>query len=271
MPDHIQITFTDIEPEQQEWVIAHLAEAGYEGFEEGEHELKAFILKNDYDRILLKDLAFKYQLVYSEQTIPSQNWNAVWESNFPPVVVDDLVAVRAHFHEPLPGVKHEIVITPKMSFGTGHHATTWLMMQQMGQIDFRDKTVLDFGTGTGVLAILAEKLGAKEIIALDNDNWSLENATENIQRNHCRNIHVKQAENARSEERFDIILANINKHVILDNISIIAGQLKTGGTVLLSGLLKTDQPEILAVSSRHMLVSAGAWEKDNWLCLKFTH
>ena len=152
---HIQVTFNHILPEQQDWVIAHLAEAGYEGFEQSDRELNAFIPETSFDKHYLKELAFKYQLSYVVDTIPAQNWNAVWESNFQPIVVEDFVGVRAAFHATMKGVVHEVVITPKMSFGTGHHATTWMMMRQMKEVDFNNKVVFDFGTGTGVLAILA--------------------------------------------------------------------------------------------------------------------
>ncbi len=136
---------------------------------------------------MLNDLTSSLQLSFSKTIIEETNWNQVWESNFDPVIVDDFVAVRAHFHEPIKNVQHEIVITPKMSFGTGHHATTYMMMQQMRELDFAGKNVFDFGTGTGVLAILAEKLGAQKVIAIDNDDWSIENADENVKRNNCTN------------------------------------------------------------------------------------
>ncbi len=269
MGNHIAITFTAIQPEQQELVIANLAHAGYEGFEENETELKAFISEAAFEPSLLKELAFKYQLTYTVQTIAAQNWNAVWESNFQPVIVDDFVAVRAHFHEAAKGVEHEIVITPKMSFGTGHHATTFMMMQQMRNIDFRHKSVFDFGTGTGVLAILAEKLGAKKILAVDNDDWSIENASENFSRNNCAAIALKKVDTAAAGKAFDIILANINKNVILDNMAVLAGQVVPGGTLLFSGLLREDEKDIVASAEKQLLVFAGAVEKDNWLCLRF--
>jgi ribosomal protein L11 methyltransferase len=269
MGNYIAITFSAIQPEQQELVIANLAEAGYEGFEEKETELKAFVPEAAFEPSLLKELAFKYQLTYTVQTIAAQNWNAVWESNFQPVLVDDFVAVRAHFHEAAKGVEHEIVITPKMSFGTGHHATTFMMMQQMRNIDFRNKTVFDFGTGTGVLAILAGKLGAKKILAIDNDDWSIENAAENFSRNNCETIDLKKADTAAAGEPFDIILANINKNVILENMAVLAGQVIPGGALLFSGLLKEDEKDIVASAEKQMLVFAGRTEKDNWLCLRF--
>lgn len=269
LPDYIQITFSDIQPEQQDWIIAHLAEIAYEGFEQGDQELKAFIPAQQFDKKLLKELAFKYQLNYSEEKIDAQNWNAVWESNFQPVVVDDFVAVRADFHEPIAGVTHEIVITPKMSFGTGHHATTYMMMREMRSIDFTGKTVFDFGTGTGILAILAEKRGAEKVIAIDNDDWSIENATENILRNNCRRIDCFKDDTISGDWMADIILANINKNVILAHLPELAGRVVAGGTLLVSGILKENEEEMARAAGSVMLSSAGTAEKDNWLCIRY--
>ena len=266
---HIQVTFDHILPEQQDWVIAHLAEAGYEGFEQSDRELKAFIPETSFDKHYLKELAFKYQLSYVVDTIPAQNWNAVWESNFQPIVVEDFVGVRAAFHATMKGVVHEVVITPKMSFGTGHHATTWMMMRQMKEIDFNNKVVFDFGTGTGVLAILAEKLNAKEIIAADIDDWSIENAKENISLNQCKRILILQSDSMSTDDVFDIILANINKNVLLENMEKMAGQLKKNGVLLLSGLLTADETDIVQSAKNNLLVFAGKVVLDNWLCLKF--
>ncbi|HEU4861999.1 MAG TPA: 50S ribosomal protein L11 methyltransferase, partial [Chitinophagaceae bacterium] len=186
--DHIKITFADLQPEQKEILIAQLADAGYEGFEETDTTLDAFIGELRFDNSLLNEIAFKYQTSYTSEKIAETNWNQIWESNFQPVVVDEYVAIRADFHQPISTTKFEIVITPKMSFGTGHHATTYMMMQQMRENDFANKNVFDFGTGTGVLSILAEKLGAKKVLAIDNDSWSIDNADENIQRNNCTKI-----------------------------------------------------------------------------------
>jgi ribosomal protein L11 methyltransferase len=271
MGNHVQVTFSDIQPEQQEWVIAHLAEAGYEGFEEGEHSLKAFIPEESYDRYYLKELAFKYQLDYSEDNIPAQNWNAIWESSFLPVVVEDYVAVRADFHEPVKGVRHEILITPKMSFGTGHHATTYMMMHEMQSIDFLNKLVFDFGTGTGVLAILAEKSGAREVIAIDNDEWSISNAGENIRRNECRKILLSRSDTIPEGWSFDIILANINRNVLLENMTMLASRLAVGGILLLSGILVQDEAAMVEAASASKLEIAGKMEKDNWICIKFVY
>jgi len=276
MSNYIQISFRDIQPEQQELLIAHLAEAGYEGFvqgdsfvEENENELKAFIPENSYDKPLLQDLAYKYQLRFSEQVIPEQNWNAAWESNFQPVIVDDFVAVRAGFHEPVKGVEHEIIITPNMSFGTGHHATTYMMVQQMRDIDFTGKKVVDFGTGTGILAILAEKLGAAAVTAIDNDDRSLQNARENIERNDCRKIRLVRANALSSGDRYDVILANISKNVILDNFPSIVHQLSPAGILLVSGLLPEDGPVIQQEAGFVSLRLTKTVQHNNWITLRF--
>ena len=271
MSDHIQITFAGLQPEQQDVLIAHLAEAGFEGFEENDQELKAFIPEKKYDGALLQELAYKYQLDFSEELIPEQNWNRSWESNFQPVIVDDFVAVRADFHEPSTGVELEIIITPKMSFGTGHHATTSLMVRQMREIDFTGKTVFDFGTGTGLLAILAEKLGAKKIMAIDNDDWSIANAIENFERNSCRNIRLEKNDRLTGDEKYEVILANINKNVILENFSSLFVHLAPGGTMLLSGLLTTDEEDILPIADSYHLILSARMEQNNWICLRFRH
>ena len=173
MSEYIQIEFQQITSVQSDILLAQLSSIGFEGFEEEENLLRAFIPSENFDEVLLKEITSFNNLSYTQSRIEETNWNAVWESNFDPVIVDDFVSIRADFHEPIKLVEHEIVITPKMSFGTGHHATTYMMIQQIREIDFTEKTVFDFGTGTGVLAILAEILGAEKIAAVDNDDWSI--------------------------------------------------------------------------------------------------
>ena len=276
MPGHIQITFLELQPEQQDVLIAHLAEAGYDGFEEDGDQLKAFIPEKKYDKGLLNEMAFKYHLSFNEQVIPEQNWNAVWESSFQPVIVDDFVAIRADFHEPVRNVKYDIIITPKMSFGTGHHATTEMMIRQMKEIDFINKVVFDFGTGTGVLAILAERSGAKKVIAVDNDEWSIANAGENIQKNHCTKIDLRTESDAEVTGHpitigFDIILANINKNVIVENLSSLVSHLNAKGILLISGLLEEDETGILAQAGKYSLILSGKTTDRGWICLRFTY
>lgn len=270
MGNYIQISFNGIQPEQQEQLIAFLSEAGYEGFEENDNVLKAFIEEKNFDKVLLNELVYKYQLTYSEQSIPEQNWNKAWEANFQPVLVDDFVVIRANFHDRIPGVKYEIVITPKMSFGTGHHATTYMMIQQMKDLDFTRKTVFDFGTGTGVLAILAEKLGASTVLAIDNDKWSIENAQENIRYNKCSKVQIQLGDTIQKAIRYDIILANINRNVILGNAQSIASSLKENGHLLLSGLLEGDEMAIREVFSTYNLFLRKKYSKNNWISLLFS-
>ena len=187
------------------------------------------------------------------------------------IVIDDFVSIRADFHNPVAGVEHEIVITPKMSFGTGHHATTYMMVQQMREIDFEEKNVFDFGTGTGVLAILAEKLKAKEIIAVDNDEWSISNAAENIERNGGVAIRLEEANTIKGENQFDIILANINRNVIIENFPVMVDRLAPGGVLLLSGLLLEDEPAIVQCAKKTALLLTKRTTKDNWISLRFNH
>jgi ribosomal protein L11 methyltransferase len=270
MNEYIQIEFTGITPEQSSILVAQLSEISFEGFEETATNLKAFIPTNNYDEGALKKISTQYKVSFSKTTIEETNWNEVWESNFEPVIIDDFVAIRADFHQPIMGVAHDIIVTPKMSFGTGHHATTYMMIAQMRQIDFTGKTVFDFGTGTGVLAILAEKLGAKRIIAIDNDDWSIENAAENIHRNNCNRIYLKKTDLAAGNDSFDIILANINKNVILANFSSLANQLSAGGVLLLSGLLQEDKDDIFRNSTEYSLQLIQTAVRDNWLSLRYS-
>ncbi|MEP7372943.1 MAG: 50S ribosomal protein L11 methyltransferase [Chitinophagaceae bacterium] len=271
MSKYIQVEFKDISRDQSDLLIALLNEIGFDGFEEEQSNLKAFIPEANFDKLVFQQSIKPFQINFSETIIEETNWNQLWESSFEPVVVEDFVAVRANFHEPLQGIKHEIIITPKMSFGTGHHATTYMMLQQMEYLNFRDKSVFDFGTGTGVLAILAEKLGAKKVLAIDNDEWSIENANENIKRNSCGVIDLQFRNTADAENKFNIIIANINKNIILENLEFLEKQLLPGGILLLSGLLTTDEKEILSESNKLGLKFDLKTERHNWLFVKLSH
>lgn len=267
--NHIQVTITAT-PEQQELLIAQLAEIGFEGFEETNTALNAFINEASYNKENLQTIVNQIDTTFEAILIPKQNWNEVWESNFHPVIVDDFVAVRAHFHEPIHNVEHEIVITPKMSFGTGHHATTFMVMQLMREVNFTQKTVFDFGTGTGILAILAEKLGAKEILAVDNDEWCIENATENVQTNGCSAIEIGLVNTAALEKAYDVVIANINKNIILDNLAYLKQDVVAGGVVILSGLLAEDEADILAATQPLGWQHQKTLNKGMWIAMLFT-
>ncbi len=250
--------------------MSELVEAGFEGFEERETELLGYIEVNTFNPDQFFTISKKYDFTFQKEDVPAQNWNALWESNFDPVIIKNFVAVRAHFHAPIKNVQHEIIITPKMSFGTGHHATTYLMCEQMQHINFYNKKVFDFGTGTGLLAILAEKLGAKKIGATDNDEWSILNAQENIENNNCSNIQLQLSDVIPALEKFNIILANINKHVLIHHMKSLEGSLEKGGTLLLSGLLHDDEPDILKISAECGLTHSFTVQRSGWICIKFS-
>ncbi len=254
--------------ENQELLIASLSDLNATGFEQQEDELIAWFNEDDFDEVEILSLLSSYP--YQIEKIKEQNWNELWEKDFQPVVVDDFCAIRAHFHEPITSVQHEIIITPKMSFGTGHHATTYMMIQQMKDIDFQNKSVFDFGTGTGILAILAEKLGARAITAIDLDDWSIKNAFENISHNQCYSIELYQSSRIPENKTFDIILANINKNVILQHLTTIVQAINSNGSLLLSGLLKEDEEEIISASKGLPLELERKISGGNWISLYFS-
>ncbi|HYE55500.1 MAG TPA: 50S ribosomal protein L11 methyltransferase [Chitinophagaceae bacterium] len=265
MKQHIQVTIPVSGQELREILVAQLSYAGYEAFEETDAELKAFIEQQQFDEAALKALLQLHELNFSSALLPATNWNEEWERNFQPVIVEDFCAVRASFHAPVAGVQHEIIITPKMSFGTGHHATTYMMVQLMRTIDFSEKYVFDFGTGTGILAILAEKLGAKMIVAMDNDEWSMLNAAENMTANHCSSVRLLHADNIPLTESFDIILANINKQVILDTLKQMKEKLLPGGYIMLSGLLGSDEEAVREEASKNGLSFVQQQSRGGWI------
>jgi len=267
MSSTIQIDIQVADDAVRETLIALLAEIGFDGFEELPNLLKAFITETDFNNELLIEVLANHS--YTQTSIEKQNWNLLWESNFEPVQVANFVGIRASFHAPFEGVAHEIIITPKMSFGTGHHATTYLVMEAMQALDFKGKTVYDFGSGTGILAILAEKLGAEKILAVDNDDWCIENSIENIVINQCQRITIEKVSTAESNTQYELILANINKHIIIENISYLEQALAKGGTILLSGLLVEDQSDILKLGQdlgwKHQLTT----QRNGWIMLQF--
>ncbi len=267
--NYIQLHIAAKQEPIQEIVMAILAENGFDGFEITETHIEAYIKEDDYSEHFVKQLLQPLQVTFTAAVIEKQNWNELWESNFNPVLVDDFVGVRAHFHAPISNVLHEIIITPKMSFGTGHHATTYAVMQLMQQINFIDKTVFDFGTGTGILAILAEKLGAAKILAVDNDDWCIENSEDNITTNQCKNIEVKKTDTAYTSEQFDIVIANINKNIILENLSLLNQSLQNNGQIILSGLLVEDEVDILNASKQFQWIHQKTIVRNNWIAMLF--
>jgi ribosomal protein L11 methyltransferase len=250
--------------EQQEILISKLEDFNIVGFEQMEGQLIAYFEEGKFNSDEVTGLVKSYQFFW--EAVPQQNWNAVWESNFEPVVVDDFCAIRAEFHAPIKGVQHEIIITPKMSFGTGHHETTYMMIDAMRDIHFAGKTVFDFGTGTGILAILASKLTAASITAIDVDEWSITNAKENFQKNDVTEISLYHS-SVIPKKTFDVILANINRNVLIEYSSTLVNTLSEKGILLISGLLKEDEKIIVESFSPLRLKYTN--RKGNWIAFLF--
>ncbi len=267
MPAHIELKINVAETEQKEILIALLTHAGADGFEEEKGMLKVFITEENYNESEYAKIIGQNNLKYSKSIIKERNWNAEWESDFKPVLIGKFCMIRAIFYQPDNSVKHDIIITPKMSFGTGHHATTYLMVEAMERLGFTGKTVFDFGTGTGILAVLAEKCGAKSIAAIDNDEWSISNAIENFNANNCHKILLSNDKQLPEKGAYDVILANINRNIILEHLASIKQHLALNGVVLLSGLLAGDEPVIITEAQRNNLKLLKKTEMNGWICL----
>ena len=267
MEHTIVLTISDLSDERREILMALLAQLGFEAFEERESTLVACISESLFDSSTTKEVLQDHSNDYSIETVAPRNWNAEWERQYQPVVIDDFAAIRAHFHEPVKTVQHEIVITPKMSFGTGHHATTRQMMLAMKAIDFAGKKVFDYGTGTGVLAILASMLGADEIDAMDIDDWCIENTTENLQRNYIENVIVLKGEQPVQGQQYDVLLANINRHILLEQMANMSAVLKSEGILLMSGFYEEDIPMLIDAAGENRLQLAGSTLLDKWACI----
>ena len=249
-------------------LIETLVNEGYEGFEELEDGLLAYIPLSGFDTVKLEIIANSFGVKYFLENVPEQNWNALWESNFEPVIVDGFCTIKAGFHFIVSTTPYEIIITPKMSFGTGHHATTQLMMGLMKDLDFKGKNGMDFGCGTGVLAILAEKLGAAQVLAIDNDIWCVNNSLENLAANNCNNIVVSLNTIAETElVEHDFILANINRHIIIETLSDINCRLKPGAYLLLSGLLIEDEEILRTALSKFPFEVLILRRLNNWIAI----
>ncbi|NQV77500.1 MAG: 50S ribosomal protein L11 methyltransferase, partial [Lutibacter sp.] len=219
-----------------EILIAQLGEAGFESFVENEDGVAAYIQENDWNTEILKDIQIlnsnEFKITFEEEVIEQINWNSEWEKNFNQIQVDDLVSIRAPFHEN-PNLKYDIVIEPKMSFGTGHHETTHMMVQHLLQLDLTNKKTLDMGCGTGILAIFAEMKGAQPIDAIDIDNWCYVNSLENVERNNCKHISVYEGDaSLLMNKKYDVIIANINRNILLNDMASYMNCLNDDGIIL---------------------------------------
>lgn len=264
-----------IEPAQpaSEILIAELGMAGFESFVENEDGITAYIPKEEYEAETLSGIHIlqsnEFDISFTQSEIEQVNWNIEWEKNFHPIVVNEECGVRAPFH-PKPDVTYDIVIEPKMSFGTGHHATTHMMIEFLLKNDLKGKKVLDMGCGTGVLAIVAEKKGATEIDAIDIDNWCYQNTVENVERNGCEKIVAYEGTaELLSDKSYDTIIANINRNILLDDIGIYSKCLKKGGELYLSGFYAGDISAIREECERHQLKYNDYLERDEWVALRF--
>ncbi len=268
MNNFIRIEIETPSVEQAEILIANLSEIKFYAFEQEGNDVIAYILETDFDEKKLEETA-GLSTHFKKQVIRDENWNLQWESELQPVIINNFAAIRADFHKPIQHVKHELIITPKMSFGTGHHPTTFLMIELMAEVDFIGKTVLDFGTGTGVLAILAEKCGAASVMAIDYDTWSINNAIENVKANGCTHIAIEQKDSLSGIPPVDIITANINLNVLTQSSDSISELLKTGSLLLASGFLSANEIEMEKTFSEKGFVKKMVLKKDDWLAILF--
>ncbi|CAA0149569.1 Ribosomal protein L11 methyltransferase [Tenacibaculum maritimum] len=274
--DNIYIEYSFIVSPKEpatEILIAELGAAGFESFVENETGVVAYIQKDFWNKEILNDIfilnAGEFSIKYTEQEIAQTNWNAEWEKNFPPIQVDAKVSIRAPFHEN-PNLPYDIVIEPKMSFGTGHHETTHMMVQHLLEMDVAGMKTLDMGCGTGILAIFAEMRGANPIDAIDIDNWCYENSLENIKRNNSKHIAVFEGDSALlNNKKYDLIIANINRNILLKDMEIYTNCLHKEGVLLLSGFYKEDIPVINEEVIKYGLKLDKTLERNNWVALKY--
>ncbi len=257
-----------------EILIAQLSQIGYESFLETDDGVKAYIQESFFNASEIQGLAVlqmdAFKVSFTHKLVKDENWNKVWESNYDPVLIKKKVYIRAPFHTELENIAFSILINPKMSFGTAHHETTSNMIELMLDEDMKGASVLDMGCGTGVLAILAEMMGAMSVLAIDNDEWAYNNSLENIRNNRCKNINVLLGdENLLGNEHFDFVIANINRNVLTANIPVYSNHLKEGGTMLLSGFYESDLSHIEAITQKAGLSIGSKKEQNNWLAVKF--
>ena len=272
---YLKAIITDVHGHSLEMVTAELSDLGFEAFEETEEGIDAYIPSSLFDHAKVKGVLLKYGVDSSQhlviKEVDDKNWNEEWESNFKPVIVADRILVRATFHQSIPPLDYEIIIDPKMSFGTGHHETTHMMLEAQLCMDHQGKKVLDIGTGTGILSILACKKGASQIDATDIDEWSISNCQENFGLNGVQNhrIHHGAIKKLTLDPPYDIILANINKNIIMSELELYAQHIKKGGVMLLSGFLDSDVDEISDYCTRFEFELASLKKRNHWACLTF--
>jgi len=274
--DYIEITF-QVQPDtiDAELLIAELAIVGFESFQDTNSAIQAYIPENLYNQQVKNSIAERTRtqsnIQYKEKKIKDRNWNEEWEKNYSPVLIGGRVYIRAPFHKRHENIKYEIIIEPKMSFGTAHHETTGLVIELMLGEYMNDKTILDMGCGTGVLAIFAELSGAKRILAVDNDSWAYNNTIENCEKNKCKNIHVELGDiDKLGNDKYDLILANINRNILLKDLGSYTKHLVVNGVMILSGFYKEDLQVIQMEAVTYGLKLDKYLQRNNWLAARFT-
>jgi len=258
-----------------EIIPAWLSDFGFDSFTEEEDGITAFIPEADFDeKTVTEQLQWIRQQVdisWEFTYIPDENWNKEWEKNFDPVIIADRCMVRAPFHQPVPGIEFDLVIMPKMSFGTAHHETTRMMIEFILEHNWENLEVLDMGSGTGVLAILASKMGAATALAIDNDSWAFENATENIERNQVANVKALLGDDKSLKGMiFDVIIANINRNILLQQLPVYAKALKPGGELFMSGFYEEDIPILLNAAKEFGLELREKKLLNKWAAIKLS-
>ncbi|MEL6557126.1 MAG: 50S ribosomal protein L11 methyltransferase [Bacteroidota bacterium] len=272
MSNYIEVYFSTT-PEISEILLAELGNLPYDTFEEVNDGLKAYVLEEAYDQSAVDEVVNQYQalgaITYQTSIIPKENWNEEWEKNFHPITVANQILVRADFHEANPAMPYEIIIVPKMSFGTGHHDTTSQMLQFQLEVDHEGKTVLDAGTGTGILAIMADKKKAGKILANDIDDWCIDNSRENFSLNNSQEVDLRLgAIDVFENEQADILIANINKNVLLHEIPSYAEIVVPNGTLLLSGFYEHDIPDLEKQLNNSGFQKVSHTVQNKWAALK---
>ena len=272
----VNFEFTPVSNENREIIAAMLGQIEFDSFSDTKKWIQAYIQESQFSEDLMNDTLENVKLIfdnfnYTITTIEDKNWNAEWEKNFEPIHISEECRIRAPFHSSEPKYKYEIIIEPKMSFGTGHHATTALMMKQILDFDFSNKEVLDMGCGTGVLGILASLKNAKNVYAVDIDNWSFENTIENAERNNIKNISIKKGDaSLLVGKHFDVILANINRNILLNDMAMYVNSINNNGSLILSGFYSQDLPIISDKANQLGLKYENHIENDSWVAVKFS-
>lgn len=272
-PSYHTVLKVTCDPTFAEILMAEVGELGFDTFQENQNGFDAYAEGERYDKQGVEMLKVKYlqvqPLQFEWEKIAKRNWNEEWEKSYEPIVVDERCIIRAHFHKPTREYPYEIIITPKMSFGTGHHQTTYLMIKNQMNIDHQDKIVMDAGCGTAVLSIMASKRGAKSVEAFDIDEWSVINSLENIEVNRCNNIHIQKGmiSDLTFSDDFDLILANINKNILLQEMPQYAAYLKPGGELLLSGFYEKDLDDMVSRAHLYGFEKVSVDSKEDWACL----